>query len=202
MRHRKAGKRLGRTWEHRKALFRNMARSLLTHEQIRTTETKAKELRKLADRLITFGLENDLHARRKAYKVLENHALVKKLFEEIAPRYADVPGGYTRVVKLGLPRRGDAAPMAIIEMVRPSTEEPAPTKKAAGKGKTDAGKAAAKAATPAAATKESKEESPGESSGALEEAEASPSAAAEAAKPEPAEAEADEVSDTSGKTKE
>ena len=198
MRHRKAGKRLGRTWEHRKALFRSMARSLLTHEQIRTTETKAKELRKLADRLITFGLENDLHARRKAYKVLENHALVKKLFEEIAPRYADVPGGYTRVVKLGLPRRGDAAPMAIIEMVRPSTEEPAPTKKAR-KGKADAGKAAAKAATPAAPTKESTEETPEEPAEATEAAEASPEVAAE---PEPAEAEADEASDTPEKTKE
>lgn len=198
MRHRKAGKRLGRTWEHRKALFRSMARSLLTHEQIRTTETKAKELRKLADRLITFGLENDLHARRKAYKVLENHALVKKLFEEIAPRYADVPGGYTRVVKLGQPRRGDAAPMAIIEMVRPSTEEPAPTKKAR-KGKADAGKAAAKAATPAAPTKESTEETPEEPAEATEAAEASPEVAAE---PEPAEAEADEASDTPEKTKE
>ncbi len=199
MRHRKAGKRLGRTWEHRKALFRSMARSLLTHEQIRTTETKAKELRKLADRLITFGLENDLHARRKAYKVLENHALVKKLFEEIAPRYADVPGGYTRVVKLGLPRRGDAAPMAIIEMVRPSSEEPAPAKKAAGKAKAEAGKAAAKAAPPAAATKESTEETPEKPAEATEAAEASPEVAAEA---EPAEAEADEAADRPEKTKE
>jgi large subunit ribosomal protein L17 len=118
MRHKKAGKALSRTWEHRKAMFRNMARSLLTHERIRTTETKAKELRKVSDRLISFGLEDSLHARRKAYKVLENHQLVQKLFDEIAPRFSGVPGGYTRVVKLGAPRRGDAAPMAMVELSR------------------------------------------------------------------------------------
>ena len=87
MRHSKGGKKLGRTYTHRKAMFRNMARSLLTYGQIKTTETKAMELRKVADKLVTLGLRNDLHSRRLAYKVLENHQLVQKLFDEIAPRF-------------------------------------------------------------------------------------------------------------------
>ncbi|ACV69322.1 50S ribosomal protein L17 [Desulfohalobium retbaense] len=119
MRHKKSGRKLNRTWEHRKALMRNQVKSLLTNEQIRTTEAKAKELRKLADRLISMGLENTVHARRKAYKVLGNHALVKKLFDEVAPRYTAAKGGYTRVIKLGEPRRGDAAPMAMVAFVEP-----------------------------------------------------------------------------------
>jgi large subunit ribosomal protein L17 len=99
-------------------MFRNMARSLLTYGQIKTTETKAMELRKVADQLVTLGLRNDLHARRLAYKVLENHQLVQKLFDEIAPRFNGGGGGYTRVYKLGLPRVGDCAPMAVIELTR------------------------------------------------------------------------------------
>lgn len=118
MRHNKGGKKLGRTSSHRKAMFRNMARSLLTYGQIKTTETKAMELRKVADNLVTLGLRNDLHARRLAYKVLENHQLVQKLFEEIAPRFSGGNGGYTRVYKLGIPRAGDCAPMAVIELTR------------------------------------------------------------------------------------
>ena len=118
MRHSKGGKKLGRTSSHRKAMFRNMARSLLTYGQIKTTETKAMELRKVADQLVTLGLRNDLHARRLAYKVLENHQLVQKLFDEIAPRFNGGGGGYTRVYKLGLPRVGDCAPMAVIELTR------------------------------------------------------------------------------------
>ncbi|WP_438616464.1 50S ribosomal protein L17, partial [Oceanidesulfovibrio indonesiensis] len=93
-------------------MFRNMARSLLTHGRIKTTEAKAKELRSVADKLITLALRNDLHARRQAYRVLENHQLVKKLFDEIGPRFVGVKGGYTRVVKLAVPRAGDCAPMA------------------------------------------------------------------------------------------
>ena len=127
MRHRKSGRKLNRTWEHRKAMFRNMARSLITHERIRTTVPKAKGLSKLADRLVTLALRDDLHARRQAYKILENHQLVKKLFDEIGPRFHGVQGGYTRVVKFALPRLGDAAPMAIIEFTRTAekqTEQP------------------------------------------------------------------------------
>lgn len=115
MRHRKSGKKLGRTWEHRKAMFRNMARSLIVHERIRTTFTKAKELSKIVDRLVTLALENDLSARRQAYRVLENHKLVQKLFNEIGPKFSGGMGGYTRVVKFASPRVGDNAPMALIE---------------------------------------------------------------------------------------
>jgi large subunit ribosomal protein L17 len=118
MRHSKSGRKLGRNASHRKALFRNMARSLMTFERIRTTEAKAKELRKVAEGLVTLALANDLHARREAYKVLGNHQLVAKLFNEIGPRFVGVQGGYTRVVKLGQPRAGDCAPLAIIELTR------------------------------------------------------------------------------------
>lgn len=128
MRHRNAGKKLGRDTAHRTALFRNMAKSLITYERIRTTETKAKELRKVVDKLITLALKNDLPARRQAYKVLGNHGLVKKLFDEIGPRFAGVPGGFTRVVKLGLPRPGDAAPMAVIELTRMAEKVAKPAK--------------------------------------------------------------------------
>jgi large subunit ribosomal protein L17 len=127
MRHNKSGRKLGRTWEHRKALFKNMATALLTHGRIRTTEAKAKELRKVADRLVTLSLRNDLHSRRLAFKVLNDHSLVKKLFDEIGPRFSGVQGGYTRIVKLSLPRRGDCAPMAYIELTRqPGEQAPEP----------------------------------------------------------------------------
>lgn len=131
MRHNKAGVKLGRTSSHRKAMFRNMVRSLLTYGRIKTTETKAMELRKDADKLITLGLRDDVHSRRLAYKVLENHQLVKKLFDEIAPRFKGIGGGYTRVYKLGLPRVGDCAPLAVIELTRLETAEAAPAESAA-----------------------------------------------------------------------
>lgn len=116
MRHKKSGRKLNRTMEHRKAMFRNMARSLIVHERIRTTVPKAKELRKFVEPLITLALKNDLNARRAAYKVLGNHSLVKRLFDEIGPRFAaQASGGYTRIVKFGAPRTGDSAPMALIE---------------------------------------------------------------------------------------
>lgn len=118
MRHRNSGRKLGRTWEHRKALMKNMARSLVEHERIRTTEAKAKELRILADKLVTMALVDSLHARRQAYAILGSHHSVQKLFNEIGPRFKDVPGGYTRVVKFGIPRVGDSAPMAMIEFTR------------------------------------------------------------------------------------
>ena len=117
MRHRKKGRKLNRTWEHRKAMFKNMARSLIEHERIKTTLPKAKEVRRLTDKLIRFGLENTVHSRRKAYRILEDRTLVKKLFDQLAPRYKDRPGGFTRVVKLAIPRHGDCADMAIVEFV-------------------------------------------------------------------------------------
>ena len=124
MRHRNSGRKLGRTWEHRKALMKNMARSLVEHERIRTTEAKAKELRILADKLITMALEDSLHARRQAYSILGSHHSVQKLFDVIGPRFKEVPGGYTRVVKFGIPRVGDCAPMAMIEFTRLAEEAP------------------------------------------------------------------------------
>jgi len=116
MRHRLAGRKLNRTSSHRKAMFRNMAAALIKHEQIETTLPKAKELRSVADRLITLGKRGGLHARRQALSVIADTALVEKLFSTLAERYSDRPGGYTRVLKAGY-RYGDSAPMGVIELV-------------------------------------------------------------------------------------
>lgn len=118
MRHSNSGRKLSRTPSHRKALLHNLAKALLLHGRIRTTEMKAKELRGVVEPLITLAKRNDLHARRQAYRVLCDHALVKRLFDEIGPKFAGVPGGYTRIMKLAMPRKGDNAPMAIIELTR------------------------------------------------------------------------------------
>ena len=116
MRHRLAGRKLNRTSSHRKAMFRNLAAALIKHEQIETTLPKAKELRSDVDRLITLGKRGGLHARRQALSVINDTALVEKLFTSLAERYSDRPGGYTRVLKAGF-RYGDAAPMGVIELV-------------------------------------------------------------------------------------
>ncbi len=116
MRHRISGRKLNRTSSHRKAMFANMAAALVKHEQIRTTLPKAKELRPVVDKLITLGKRGNLHARRQALSVLQDTGLAEKLFGPLAERYADRPGGYTRVVRAGF-RYGDAAPMAYIELV-------------------------------------------------------------------------------------
>lgn len=108
--------KLGRRSDHRRALLRNMVTSLFAHERIETTEAKAHEVKAIADEMITLAKRGDLHARRQALAYLTDEGVVKKLFETIAPRYKDRPGGYTRVLKLG-PRRGDAAPMVILELV-------------------------------------------------------------------------------------
>ena len=116
MRHNVQGRKLGRTTAHRKAMFRNQLTSLIEHEQIKTTLAKAKELRPLAERMVTRGKKGGVHQRRLARRWLPDRASVKKLFDEIAPRFEDRPGGYTRIIKLG-PRQGDGAEMAIIEFV-------------------------------------------------------------------------------------
>jgi large subunit ribosomal protein L17 len=116
MRHRISGRKLNRSSSHRKAMFANMAAALVKHEQIRTTLPKAKELRPVVDKLITLGKRGNLHARRQALSVLQDTGLAEKLFGPLAERYADRPGGYTRVVRAGF-RYGDAAPMAYIELV-------------------------------------------------------------------------------------
>ncbi len=118
MRHNVDGRKLGRTASHRRALYRNLVIALIQHERIRTTTPKAKEARRLAERLITFAKRGDLSARRHVASILNDKAAVKKLFDELGPRYKDRAGGYTRVMKFAKPRRGDAAEMALLELVR------------------------------------------------------------------------------------
>lgn len=118
MRHNKSGRKLNRNSSHRSAMFKNMARAVLTYETIRTTEAKAKELRGVVDGLITLALKDDLPARRQAFKVLGNHQLVKRLFDEVGPRFAGGAGGYTRIVRLSQPRIGDSAPMVVFELTK------------------------------------------------------------------------------------
>ena len=116
MRHRKSGRPLGRNQSHRDAMFRNMVTSLLEHGRVQTTDAKAKEVRKLAEKMITLGKRGDLHARRQAASVIRDGDVTAKLFDELAERFRDRPGGYTRIMKVGN-RRGDAAAMSIIELV-------------------------------------------------------------------------------------
>jgi len=122
MRHLKAGRKLNRTASHRKALFRNLAKALFDHESIRTTTPKALELRRFADRLITMAKRNDMHSMRLVFADLRDKEIVKKLFSDISVRYQGTEGGYTRVLKIGR-RRGDAAPMAIIELTQKREKE-------------------------------------------------------------------------------
>ncbi len=116
MRHGHGYRKLNRTHEHRKAMFANMASSLIEHEQIKTTLPKAQELKRIIDKIITLGKRGDLHARRQALAIMKQEPAVKKLFDTIGPRYAERNGGYSRVLKAGF-RYGDMAPMAIIELV-------------------------------------------------------------------------------------
>lgn len=116
MRHRKSGRKLGRTSEHRRAMLRNMVTSLFEHERIVTTVPKAKEARRIADKMITLAKRGDLHARRQAHAYIQSKDIVAKLFDVIQVQYVDRNGGYTRIVQTGN-RIGDAAPMAILELV-------------------------------------------------------------------------------------
>ena len=116
MRHNKTGRSLGRKPDHRQHMMRNMVTSFFEYEKITTTTTRAKELRKLVDKMVTLGKRGDLHARRQALQVIRDPKVVGKLFELIAPRYQERPGGYTRIIKLEN-RVGDNAPMVIIELV-------------------------------------------------------------------------------------
>jgi len=116
MRHRKARRKLGRTTEHREALLRNLTTSLLLHERIVTTQAKAKELRKIAERMITLAKREDLHARRQAAEVIQDERVLKKLFDALGGRYQGRNGGYTRITKLEY-RMGDGAPLAAIELI-------------------------------------------------------------------------------------
>jgi len=123
MRHRKSGRQLNRNSAHRKAMFRNMAASLMRHEVIKTTLPKAKELRRVAEPLITMAKTDSVHKRRLAFARLRDRDVVTKLFNELGPRYKDRPGGYLRILKMGF-RAGDNAPMALVELVdRPEPAE-------------------------------------------------------------------------------
>jgi large subunit ribosomal protein L17 len=128
MRHRRAGKKLGRDSAHRKALYSNLAGALIEHGRIKTTVAKAKAVKPFAEQMITLGKRGDLHARRLALAELRSQDVVHQLFAEVAPRFVDRPGGYTRIVKLG-PRLGDAAEMVYLELVdyEPAGASPAAT---------------------------------------------------------------------------
>lgn len=150
MRHQNRVKKMNRTKSHRRALFMNLANALFDHESIKTTNPKAMELRKVADRLITLAKKKDLHSLRLAFAFLRDKKVVRKLFSDIGDRYAAINGGYTRVVKIGL-RKGDAAPMAIIELTQKKEPE---KEKEKGKAKEK------KEAKPVKEKKEQKEKAP------------------------------------------
>jgi len=116
VRHQKSGRKLGRDAAHRKALYANLTSALIEHGRIRTTEAKAKEVRPIAEQMITLGKRGDVHAHRQAVAFLRSKAVAHMLFAEVAPRFAERPGGYTRIVRIG-PRQGDSAPMAYLELV-------------------------------------------------------------------------------------
>jgi len=164
MRHNKSGRRLGRNSSHRKAMLRNMVTSFFEHEKITTTDARAKELRKVAERMITLGKRGDLHARRQALQVIRDRKVVSKLFEQVAPRYQARPGGYTRIVKLGF-RAGDNAALSLIELVeeeftpRPKKAAPAPEVEAK-PAPAPAGEAPAEVASEEAPAEEAAEEAP------------------------------------------
>jgi large subunit ribosomal protein L17 len=122
MRHRVAGRKLSRHTQHRELMFRNMLVSLLQHERIKTTLAKGKELRRWVDKVITLGKQGTLHAKRQAFALLRNHEIVRKLFEEIAPKLKNRQGGYTRVYKMGW-REGDRAPLSLVELITFSAVE-------------------------------------------------------------------------------
>ena len=132
MRHRIAGRKLGRTTSHRWAMLRNLVTSLLEHEKVKTTDAKAKELRPLAEKMIGLGKRGDLHARRQVLTVVRKAEVVRKLFDTISPRYQSRNGGYTRIVKLGF-RSGDGAPVSIVELVTEGKEAKGLKKRRMGK---------------------------------------------------------------------
>jgi len=171
MRHAVKGRKLGRTTSHREALFRNQLQSLMDKERIITTLPKAKELRPLAERVITRGKQGTIHARRWALRWLIRRDLVKKLFDDIAPRFSERPGGYLRIVKLG-PRQGDGAEMAVIEMVdRVAPEKDAAAAKPEKSKPAAASKRGAKAGKAPAKAKAGKAAKAGKEAGEGEEAE-------------------------------
>ena len=141
MRHRKAGKKLGRDTSHRQAMFRNMVTSLFKHEQIETTDAKAKQLRPVAEKMITLAKRGDLHARRQVLAYMQDKTVTHRLFEELKDRYLDRQGGYVRIIKKGN-RKGDAAPMSVIQLL-PEDQGKKKGKKKGAEGKAGTGKSKA-----------------------------------------------------------
>ena len=176
MRHRRAGLKLNRTTSHRNAMFRNMVTSLFKHESIKTTDAKAKELRRWADNLITLAKRGDLHARRQALSIVREKAVVHKLFTEAEEKYGAVSGGYTRVVHLGR-RPGDAAPVSLIELISSAPDKKKKTRKKK-KAVTEGKKPAAPKPT---AEKKTKKTETGKESKDVETIEATSEASVEAA---------------------
>ena len=170
MRHRKAGVKLNMTSSHKQAMFRNMVTSLFKYDRIRTTDVKAKELRRWADHMVTLAKRGDLHARRQAMSIIREKDIVHKLFEEASERFGSISGGYTRVIKLGR-RPGDAAPVSLIELVTDESRDQ--KKKPAKKAKSTAPKKAKEKAAETETVEETVEEQ-------------APAAAEEAVKPEEA----------------
>ena len=159
MRHRVKGRKLGRKKSHKEQMLRNMVVSLFQHESIRTTEAKAKEARRLAEKLLSWGKRGDLHSRRLALRYLASAEVVKRVFDDIAPRFAGRDGGYTRIVKLEV-RRGDAAPVVLLELTEKSKE--LEEEKAARKAKKEARKEAKRKADEEAMAMEAAAEEEGE----------------------------------------
>jgi len=181
MRHKRIGRKLGVTTKHRKSMFRNMVTDLFRFDRIKTTDMKAKELKRIAEKLITLAKEGSLHKRRQAAAYIRDKDVLKRLFDEIAAKFKDRPGGYTRIIKLGF-RKGDNTAVSIIELVE-EEYKPAKKKKA---------KTAAKKEQPKAAEAEAKEKPKARSSkkeaaqelGLIEEGQAAPAAEAASAEPE------------------
>lgn len=150
MRHLRAGRKLNRSSSHRRALLRNLVTALLRHEKIRTTDAKAKELRRWADRMIGLGKDGSLHARRRALAIVRDRAVVRKVFDTLAPRFKDRPGGYTRIVKIGW-RLGDRAPITLVELLPAGAagkSQPGPQAKRRGRWATARREAAPKKSPP------------------------------------------------------
>ncbi len=187
MRHKRIGRKLGVTTKHRKAMFRNMVTDFFRFDKIKTTDTRAKELRRIAEKLITLAKDGSLHKRRQAAAYIRDNEVLKKLFDEIAPKFKDRPGGYTRITKLGF-RRGDSSPISIIELVEEEFKPKKKKAKAAPKKKeTQASETEA-----AAKAKSSKKES-AEDLGLIEEEKAVEASAAEAETTPAAEAQPEEA---------
>ena len=159
MRHRKAGRQLGRDSAHRRALYRNLVTELLRYERITTTDAKAREIRPIAEKMITLGRRGDLHARRQALRYIYDRYVVEKVFDDLAPRMADRPGGYLRITRLE-PRKGDGAKMAVIETVDYQEAAAAASAEAEDAASAEESEAAAEAEATAAVEEPEAEEAP------------------------------------------